>query len=883
MGLRTDWSNLSAQLCWLPAPAKRIALFCSLAFLLAAQAHATGSFSNAGNMIQGRYYHSATLLNNGKVLIAGGCYPGANILQTAELYDPAAKTFSPAGNMIAARCGQSATLLQDGKVLIAGGIGSNGGAPVPSAEVYDPSTGTFTPTTGPMTTVRVFNVATLLQNGSVLIAGGCNATGILSSAELYDPSTGIFTPTIGGNMTTPREGSNIALTPSAVLSDGRVLITGGYDQTSILLSAELYDPSSQTFTATTGNMTTPRWFQQVTLLQDGTVLITGGDNYSGFLNSAETYDLTTGAFTATSGNLSDARITHTSTLLGDGTVLIAGGIGTGSVVLNSSELYDPSARTFIPTGILQTPRALHTATLLQDGNVLIAGGYDGTNALSSAELFTLGTVSNVTYYISYSSGSNTNNGTSKSTPWKTHPYMQSAVACTGTGSAPNYTHTPGDIFVFMQSDSWPNACFDMVIQSGGNAGNPDQYTFDSTWGVVPLGSGATTGNRGQIVGAYQFNAGGSVINGADGINRFIFDNGNDNITINGVELTGVTWSGNGGWGDNVWLVDIQGSQNFILSNCYAHNWTYTNPVDGGDALGVMVGTGNGTYNAGSAMSGCVVDGSNSGGPGVANSGDATYAIPGCDNNIIMNVTNGCLLNANGSAHDNIIGPINQSFSAWDHENCIEPIDPLAGGTSTVYIYNNVIHDCTAVAILTQGTPASGSNEIDYIWNNVIYAGSSSNPPIPIQFDSLMSPNTGSEVHAWNNTLYAGSSDVCIRTINEGNGNFSAIDLQNNFCISDQGLDALQVGGNTQTINNNVVMTVAQAASAGLTSSQTHAYQPASPDCAGVANCPVGAGTNLTIPAIGNFATLTSDTTYGGQKSTIARPSSGTQDAGAYQF
>ncbi len=679
MGLRTDWSNLSAQLCSLPAPAKRIALFCFLAFLLTAQAQ-TGSFSITTQQLStARYYHTATLLSDGQVLIAGGYQPGANVL---------------------------------------------------------------------------------------------------SSAELYDPSFGTFT--------------------------------------------------------------------------------------------------------ATSGNLSMARITHPATLQEDGTVFIAGGVGTGSVILNNAEPYDPSTGTFATTGSLNTARLLHTATLLQNGKVLIAGAYDGTNALNSAELFDPGT-SKVTYYISYSSGSNTNNGTSKSTPWKTHPYMQSAVECTGTGSAPTYTHTSGDIFVFKQGDSWPNACFDMIIQSGGNAGNPDQYTFDSTWGVVPLGSGATTGNRGQTVGAYQFNAGGSVINGADGINRFIFDNGSSNITINGVELTGVTWSGNGGGGDNVWLVDIQESQNFILSNCYAHNWTYTNPVDGGDALGVLVGTGNGNYNAGSAMTGCVVDGSNSGGPGVANSGDTTYAIPGCDNNIIMNVTNGCLLNANGSAHDNIIGPINQSFSSWDHENCIEPIDPLAGGTSTIYIYNNVIHDCTAVAILTQGTPASGSNEIDYVWNNVIYAGSSPNPPIPIQFDSSMSPNTGSEVHAWNNTLYAGSSDVCIRTINEGNGNFSAIDLQNNFCISDQGLDALQVGGNTQTINNNVVMTIAQAASAGLTSSQTHAYQPASPDCGGVANCPVGAGTNLAIPANGNFATLANDTTYGGQKSTIARPSSGAQDAGAYQF
>ena len=882
MGPRTRQTYLSVRLHTLSVCAMRIALFCLPAFLFAVQAHAAGTFSTVGSMGHGRYYHSATLLNNGQVLIAGGCFPGANTLITAELYDPIAQTFSPTGNMTMQRCGQSATLLQDGRVLIAGGYGAGGRGPLSSAEIYDPSTGTFSPT-GSMTMPRVYHVSALLHSGQVLIAGGYNWTGILSSAEVFDPSTGIFTPTVGSNMTTPREGSNSLLTPSAVLGDGTVLIAGGLNYTGVLSGAELFGPSSQTFTATTGNMTMPRWYHEVTPLQDGTVLLSAGGNMGGLLNTAETYDPTTGTFTATSGSLSTARIKHTATLLQDGTVLIAGGLGIRSVLIGGSELYDPSARTFSSAGNLQTARMLHTATLLQDGTVLIVGGYDWTNALVSAELYTPGRTASATFYISYSTGSNTNTGTSKSTPWKTHPYMQSAPACTGTGSAPVYTHFSGDKFVFMQGDSWPNPCFDMIIPNGGTPGNPDQYTFDSTWGSVPLGSGATTGNRGQIVGTYQFNAGGAVINGSDGINRFIYDNGNDNITINGVELTGVTWSGNGGGGDNVYLVDIQASQNFVLSNCYAHNWSYTNPVDGGDALGVFVGIGSGNYNAGSAMTGCVVDGSNSGGPGVANSGDATYAIPGCDNNIIMNVTNGCLVNANASVHDNIIGPINQSFSAFAHENCIEPIDPFAGGTSTVYIYNNVIHDCTSSAILTQGTPATGSNEIDYIWNNVIYVGSVPNPPIPIQLDTLMSPNTGSEAHVWNNTIYAGPSAVCVRTLNEGNGNYSVLDLQNNFCISDQGFGALLNPGNTETINNNVVMATKDAVTAGLASSQPYAYQPTAPDCGGVPNCPVGAGTNLLIPATGNFATLANDTTYGGQRSTHIRPTSGTEDAGAYQY
>ncbi len=461
-----------------------------------------------------------------------------------------------------------------------------------------------------MTSPRIYHAAALLQNGMVLIAGGNNGAGILSSAELYDPSSGTFSPVTGGNLATPLEESNILLTPSAVLNDGRVLIAGGTNGMIALPNAQLYNPSSESFTTASNNMTMPRWVDQVTLLQDGTVLITAGANAAGYLKTAEIFDPVSGLFTATLGNLSTVRSYHTSTLLLNGMVLVAGGTGPFNALLSTGDVYDPLAQTFSQTGNLITPREFHTATLLQDGTVLIAGGSpDGFNGLATAELFALpapAPTTATTYYISYSTGANTNNGTSKSTPWKTHPFMQAAAACTGIGSAPVYVHNPGDTFIFMQGDSWPNACFDMVIQQGGGPGNPDQYTYDSTWGVVsfavpvttanpgqtapagsgtttggtgpiapagpspapvnlgniaPPGSGATLGNTGQTVGAYQFDAGGLAINGADGINRFIYDDSNDNVTINGVELTGVTWDGAGGWGDNVWLVDVQESQN----------------------------------------------------------------------------------------------------------------------------------------------------------------------------------------------------------------------------------------------------------------------------------------------------------------------------------
>jgi hypothetical protein len=235
---------------------------------------------------------SATLLNDGRVLIARG----ADLSQPSLLYDPSTNAFATTGSMTTARVGQTATLLSDGRVLIAGGFGVQGGPLVglASAELYDPKTGKFSPT-GSMTTARVGQTATLLSDGRVLIAGGATADIIagkmLASAELYDPKTGTFSPT--GSMITAR-----GVQTATLLSDGRVLIAGGSDLRLIaggsdspgdslaggsLASAELYDPTTGRFSPT-GSMTTARVDQTATLLSDGRVLIAGGSD-----SSAELY------------------------------------------------------------------------------------------------------------------------------------------------------------------------------------------------------------------------------------------------------------------------------------------------------------------------------------------------------------------------------------------------------------------------------------------------------------------------------------------------------------------------------------------------------------------------------------------------------------------
>jgi N-acetylneuraminic acid mutarotase len=347
--------------------------------------HAAPSFAATGSLGTARTAATATLLPDGEVLIAGGSN-SSGMLSGAELYDPAMGTFAATGSMGTERYFHTATLLPNGKILIAGGA-DNSGLPVSSAELYDPATGTFT-ATGSMGTTRFDHTATLLTGGKVLIAGGvCGSYASTASAELYDPATGTFTPT--GSMGTIRAQQTATLLPS-----GKVLIAGGGNWSNgILASAEIYDPATGTFTPT-GNMGTVRYTHTATLLPDGKVLVAGGGGQASSytaLASAELYDPTTGSFTAT-GGMGTGRIfiTLTAALLPSGKVLIAGGCSnSGSpAFLASAELYDPAMGTFSATANMGSVRCDETTTLLPNGKVLIAGGAgDGWTALASAELY----------------------------------------------------------------------------------------------------------------------------------------------------------------------------------------------------------------------------------------------------------------------------------------------------------------------------------------------------------------------------------------------------------------------------------------------------------------------------------------------------------------
>ena len=345
--------------------------------LMLAQPCAGGVFSETGSLTTARSGHTATLLLDGRVLVAGGSN-GTSPLASAELYDPASGTWSPTGSLTTGRSGHTATLLPNGKALVAGGYNDSGGYLV-SAELYDSANGTWTPS-GDLATARENQTATLLPDGQVLVIGGSDGTTVLASAELYDPVSGTWTAT--GSLATARWGHTAILLPN-----GQVLVAGGFNFTSgYLTSAELYDPQSGTWT-TTGSLAAAYYTHTATLLPNGQVLVAGGFNgTSGYLASAELYDSARGAWTV-SASLTTARTGHTATLLPNGQVLVTGGYD-GATSLASTELYDPTNGTWIAAASLATGRLDHTATLLSNGQVLVAGGLNPTNNdLASAELY----------------------------------------------------------------------------------------------------------------------------------------------------------------------------------------------------------------------------------------------------------------------------------------------------------------------------------------------------------------------------------------------------------------------------------------------------------------------------------------------------------------
>ncbi len=334
-----------------------------------------------------RTNHSATRLRDGDVLVVGGS-GDADAPGSAERYDAGTESWTATGQMTAARSfGHRATLLRDGTVLVTGGLALDDVNLVASAELYDPRAGTWTATSA-MQTARILDTVTVLRDGRVLVVGGADNSvggGALATAELYDPVKGTWAATRA--MSKARVGHTATLLP-----DGTVLVAGGWDGSGEggapvgpphFASAELYDPDTGTWTAT-GGMDRGRAKHAAVLLTDGSVLVSGG----GALAAAEIFDPGKGDWTAV-GSMVRSRQSHTATLLRDGTVLV-----TSPDRVAFAELFDPAGASWTAVPNPKPGRGGHSATLLRDGTVLVAGGsdFDG-NELASAVAFVPGGVS----------------------------------------------------------------------------------------------------------------------------------------------------------------------------------------------------------------------------------------------------------------------------------------------------------------------------------------------------------------------------------------------------------------------------------------------------------------------------------------------------------
>ncbi len=297
-----------------------------------------------------------------------------------------------AGTLGFGRAGHTATLLADGRVLVAGGEG--GSAPLASVEQYDPQGNRWTaaPSLG---LARNGHTATLLPSGEVLIVGGTiapsGAVGTTPTVELFDPVAGRWRG--GSPLNQARSGQTATL-----LANGQVLVVGGETldaatgQARLVASAELYDPASNTWIVT-APPARARIGHTATLLSDGRVLIAAGETgeASGQRQigaTAELYDSATGGWALT-GDLSLARADATATLLTNGQVLLTGGRVGGGNTTATAELFDPGRGVWAVASGLGTPRADQTATRLLDGRVLVAGGYEreATSPTGSAERY----------------------------------------------------------------------------------------------------------------------------------------------------------------------------------------------------------------------------------------------------------------------------------------------------------------------------------------------------------------------------------------------------------------------------------------------------------------------------------------------------------------
>jgi N-acetylneuraminic acid mutarotase len=360
--------------------------------MLPGMVSAAPGWNTATNLNVARGAHTATLLPDGKILITGGStaysVTGGTATASAELFNPSNNTRVAANSMTVARFGHSVAMLTTGKVLLAGG--NNASGTTATAELYDAVSGTWS-ATGAMNIARYGHTSVVLPNGSVLVMGGFStvSNAALNSSELYNPTTASWTLTSGA-MSQARYFHSSTLLPGAA---GQVLVVGGTDGAGVFSSAEIFTPATGNW-APIASMISARQSHTATLLPNGKVLIAAGLNATGTVAQAELYDPTSATWSATGNALTTARYGHSASLLPNGTVLVAAGLvagGTFSLVSPTAESYNPTTNQWTSITNLATARYAHSATMMANGQLLIVGGANSTSAtqlpISSIEIY----------------------------------------------------------------------------------------------------------------------------------------------------------------------------------------------------------------------------------------------------------------------------------------------------------------------------------------------------------------------------------------------------------------------------------------------------------------------------------------------------------------
>jgi hypothetical protein len=330
---------------------------------------------------------TVTLLSDGRVLLVGNVHvPDEAAAPITELYDPAAGAgtwTSTPGGILQPRNNHTATLLEDGRVLIVGGRLHTDHPPgireatLDSAELFDPATGQWT-ATGSLGTAREDHTATLLRSGRVLVMGGLtggSAFGdgtVTNTAEIYDPRTGRWSAAV--DMPYPLAGHTATL-----LGNSHVLVVGDDATRDVLILdpvSQVWAPASpmtQRLDSSVAFAKNLAW-HTATLLADGRVLVAGGGWPTSPL--ADIYDPGSGQWTAT-GSMNVGRFGFTSALLSDGRVLVAGSGDGGYGGDHTAEIFDPETGTWTRTTDMGRERGFHEGTRLADGRVLVVEGYGG--------------------------------------------------------------------------------------------------------------------------------------------------------------------------------------------------------------------------------------------------------------------------------------------------------------------------------------------------------------------------------------------------------------------------------------------------------------------------------------------------------------------------